>query len=109
MSKNDSLKFILLGDSPVGKSSLLNIIADQNMSNILPTIGVDFAQKEIDFHGKTVKTIIWDASGNKRFRDGASNFCKGIHCIILVYDITNLESFQNLDSWFDVFKNETSF
>lgn len=93
-------KILLLGDSNVGKSSLLlryteNIYVDDNPS----TIGIDFRVRSINIDGKQIKLQIWDASGQERFRSIASSYYRGCDGIILVYDITNRKSFDNLKNW----------
>jgi len=110
MSKNEyTLKYILLGDSKVGKTSLLSIFTNNKMPDReLPTIGVDFGIKQLDLNGKLVKNQVWDSAGRDQFRESAASYCKGVVGIILVYDITNLESFQNLQKWLDIVKNESS-
>jgi small GTP-binding protein len=63
------------------------------------TIGVDFKIKTLDVDGKSVKLQIWDTAGQERFRNIISSYYRGAQGIMLVYDITDLESFQNLNSW----------
>jgi Ras-related protein Rab-1A len=63
------------------------------------TIGVDFKIKTLDLEGKSVKLQIWDTAGQERFRNIVSSYYRGAHGIMMVYDITDLESFQNLNSW----------
>ena len=65
----------------------------------MTTIGVDFKIKTLDLEGKSVKLQIWDTAGQERFRNIVSSYYKGAHGIMMVYDITDLESFQNLNSW----------
>ena len=65
----------------------------------MTTIGVDFKIKTLDVDGKSVKLQIWDTAGQERFRNIISSYYRGAQGIMLVYDITDLESFQNLNSW----------
>ena len=65
----------------------------------MTTIGVDFKIKTLDLEGKSVKLQIWDTAGQERFRNIVSSYYRGAHGIMMVYDITDLESFQNLNSW----------
>ena len=65
----------------------------------MTTIGVDFKIKTLDIDGKSVKLQIWDTAGQERFRNIVSSYYRGAHGIMMVYDITDQESFQNLNSW----------
>lgn len=78
----------------MGKSSLLVRFADDVFTEaFMPTIGVDFKIKTIDCEGKTVKLQIWDTAGQERFKTITSSYYKGAHGIIVVYDMTDRESF----------------
>ena len=93
-------KVLLLGNSDVGKSSLLLRYVDSVWSDtFVPTIGVDFKVKTIDIDGKKVKLQIWDTAGQERFRTVVSTYFRGAHGIFLIYDITNRDSFKNLENW----------
>ena len=93
-------KYILIGNFGVGKSSLLMRFVDDCWSdNYATTIGVDFKIKTLDLEGKSVKIQIWDTAGQERFRYVVSSCYRGAQGIMMVYDITDLESFQNLTSW----------
>ena len=93
-------KDLLLGNSDVGKSSLLLRYVDSVWSDtFVPTIGVDFKVKTIEIDGKKVKLQIWDTAGQERFRTVVSTYFRGAHGIFLIYDITNRDSFKNLENW----------
>ena len=93
-------KVLLLGNSDVGKSSLLLRYVDSVWSDtFVPTIGVDFKVKTIEIDGKKVKLQIWDTAGQERFRTVVSTYFRGAHGIFLIYDITNRDSFKNLENW----------
>ncbi|KAL5217982.1 hypothetical protein ABZP36_018666 [Zizania latifolia] len=97
-----SFKILLIGDSAVGKSSLLVsfVSASHIDDDIAPTIGVDFKIKFLTVNGKKLKLTIWDTAGQERFRTITSSYYRGAHGIILVYDVTKRESFTNLaDVW----------
>jgi len=84
----------------VGKSCLLIRFTDDSWSeSYVTTIGVDFKIKTLDIEGKSVKLQIWDTAGQERFRNIVSSYYRGAQGIMMVYDITDLESFQNLNSW----------
>lgn len=93
-------KLLLIGDSGVGKSCLLLRFADDTYTeSYISTIGVDFKIRTIELDGKTVKLQIWDTAGQERFRTITSSYYRGAHGIIVVYDITDLESFTNVKQW----------
>ena len=72
---------------------------DTFSDSYVTTIGVDFKIKTLDIDGKSYKLQIWDTAGQERFRNIISSYYRGAQGIMFVYDITDLESFQNLSSW----------
>jgi len=93
-------KLLLIGDSGVGKSCLLLRFADDTYTDsYISTIGVDFKIRSVDLDGKKVKLQIWDTAGQERFRTITSSYYRGAHGIIIVYDITDKESFDNVRQW----------
>mmetsp|Transcript_395 Transcript_395/g.423 ORF Transcript_395/g.423 Transcript_395/m.423 type:complete len:207 (-) Transcript_395:34-654(-) len=93
-------KLLLIGDSGVGKSSLLLRFADNSYSeSFIATIGVDFKIKTVEVENKVVKLQIWDTAGQEKFRTITSSYYRGAHGIIVVYDVTNRESFENVKNW----------
>ena len=93
-------KVLLLGNSDVGKSSLILRYVDQVWSDtFVPTIGVDFKVKTSELENKKIKMQIWDTAGQERFRNVISSYFRGAHGILLIYDVTNRDSFKNLESW----------
>ena len=93
-------KVLLLGNSDVGKSSLLLRFVDSVWNeSFVPTIGVDFKVKTIEIGDKKVKMQIWDTAGQERFRNVVSTYFRGSNGILLIYDITSRDSFKNLESW----------
>jgi len=93
-------KLLLIGDSGVGKSCLLLRFADDSYTeSYISTIGVDFKIRTIQLDGKTIKLQIWDTAGQERFRTITSSYYRGAHGIIVVYDVTESESFNNIKQW----------
>ncbi|KAH9857484.1 GTP-binding protein ypt1 [Lenzites betulinus] len=93
-------KLLLIGDSGVGKSCLLLRFAEDAFTDsYLSTIGVDFKIRTIELEGKTVKLQIWDTAGQERFRTIAAAYYRGAHGIIMVYDVTEAETFSNVKGW----------
>ncbi|KAI3972825.1 hypothetical protein MKX01_019483 [Papaver californicum] len=93
-------KLLLIGDSSVGKSCLLLRFADDSyVDSYISTIGVDFKIRTVELDGKTVKLQIWDTAGQERFRTITSSYYRGAHGIIIVYDVTDMESFNNVKQW----------
>lgn len=106
-SADATIKVLLIGDSGVGKSSLmLRFAADTFSDDISATIGIDFKVKEVAVRGddgttSTVKMQIWDTAGQERFRTLTSSYYRGAHAVILVYDVNSKESFEHLERWLE--------
>ena len=93
-------KVLLLGNSDVGKSSLLLRYVDSVWNDaFVPTIGVDFKVKTLNNNDKKIKMQIWDTAGQERFRTVVATYFRGAHGILLLYDVTNKDSFKNLENW----------
>ncbi|KAL4431188.1 hypothetical protein ABPG75_006444 [Micractinium tetrahymenae] len=94
------IKLLLIGDSGVGKSCLLLRFAEDSFtSSFITTIGIDFKIKKVLIDGKWVKLQIWDTAGQERFRTITSAYYRGAMGILLVYDVTDEASFNNIRNW----------
>ena len=91
-----TIKLLLVGDSGVGKSSLLLRFCNDTFEELSPTIGVDFKLKYMDMAGKRLKLTVWDTAGQERFRTLTSSYYRGAQGVIFVYDISRRETFENL-------------
>lgn len=93
-------KLLLIGDSGVGKTCVLFRYADDTFNTtFISTIGIDFKIKTIELEGKRIKLQIWDTAGQERFHTITTSYYRGAMGIILVYDITNQRSFDNITKW----------
>ena len=90
-------KILIIGESEVGKKDfLLRFMDDSFTADHLEDIGVDFKIKIINFQNKLVKLQLWDTAGEERFRTITKTYYKGAHGIILMYDVTDKNSFKNV-------------
>ena len=97
-----NLKVLVVGETGVGKSSLMLRYTDEKfMADILPTVGLDFRVKVMELAGYSVKVSIWDTAGQERFKNISSAYYRGAQGVVLVYDITERRTFQNLDGWLE--------
>ncbi|ODV93693.1 hypothetical protein PACTADRAFT_51457 [Pachysolen tannophilus NRRL Y-2460] len=102
--KKTFLKVIILGDSGVGKTSLMQQFVNGKFSHqYKATIGADFLTKELIIDDKNVTMQIWDTAGQERFQSLGVAFYRGADCCVLVYDVTNTKSFESVSSWRDEF------
>ncbi|XP_049847934.1 uncharacterized protein LOC126304989 [Schistocerca gregaria] len=102
---NYMCKLLLLGDSGVGKSALMMRFADGSFKgSFMSTVGIDFKMKTVTIDGKRVKIQIWDTAGQERFRTITKTYYRGANGYILVYDVTNQESFDRVKYWLNEIK-----
>ena len=100
IKKLKPIKLLLIGDSCVGKTSLLLRFCDNFFpESHMATIGVEFKEKIITINDKNYKIHLWDTAGQERYSSLTKNFYKHAQGIIFVYDVNNIESFQNLKNW----------
>ena len=99
---DDLFKLVIIGDSGVGKSCILLRFADDTFTeNYYSTIGVDFRFKCVDIGERKCKLQIWDTAGQERFKTVTSAYYRGADGIIIVFDQTDRESFNNVQNWID--------
>ena len=93
-------KILLLGDSDVGKSSLILRYTDETFnSKLVNSIGVDFKMKKREIDGKIIKVQIWDTAGHERFRTITYSYYRGANAIIIVFDLSDKKSFISITEW----------
>jgi small GTP-binding protein len=93
-------KILLIGDSSVGKTSVLLRYIDGNFDpESRSTIGVDFKVATLDVAGKNVKLQLWDTAGQETFRTIVSSYYRGAHGVIFVYDVTAEQTFTSIERW----------
>lgn len=103
------MKVVVLGDSGVGKTSLMHQFVNKRFSaQYRATLGADFLTKPVIVDDKDINLQIWDTAGQERFQSLGVPFYRGAEACILVYDITNEKSFRSLDNWFDDFIAQAS-
>jgi len=104
-------KLVLVGDCSVGKSSILYRFSENRfITNYNPTIGVDFSSKIIDFNnGTKVKLLVWDTAGQERFRSITKNYYRDANAHLLIFDLTDSGSFENLKYWIKEIKDYSDF
>ena len=94
------VKLLLVGDSHVGKTSVLMRFVDAEFSlKFMSTIGVDYKDKAMCIDGTDLKLQIWDTAGQERFRTLTASFYRRTHGILLCYDVTDRASFRNVTEW----------
>ena len=100
-------KVLLLGDSGVGKSSIIQRLDKNKFSDrFLTTIGIDYIKKNFIIDDQKVILQIWDTAGQERFHTITKTYYKGAHGVALVFDLTQEDSFKNINFWIDSVKSE---
>ncbi|MBD3211237.1 MAG: GTP-binding protein [Candidatus Lokiarchaeota archaeon] len=108
MDQQFVFKILLLGDKSVGKTTLTyKYVTGAFKRNIKQTIGVDIFSKFLNFHDTEIKFQLWDFGGHERFRQILPKYTVGANAVLLLYDITNISSFEHLPSWLDFIAENT--
>ena len=106
MSAKYIVKILTLGDTSVGKSSIVLRFSDDDFNdNQFATIGIDFKTKYIKMGESSVKVLIWDTAGQEKFQNIAKQYYKGANGVLLIYDIGNKKSFERVDFWLKELKS----
>jgi Ras-related protein Rab-18 len=102
-SEDPMIKILLIGPANSGKTALVLRYVDDYFDSYMSTatIGVDFRVKMLSVQGKPYRLLLFDTAGMERFRTLTSSYYRNAQGCILVYDISNRESFLNMDRWFD--------
>lgn len=109
MSYSYLFKFIIIGDTCVGKSCFLLQFTDKRFQHVHDmTIGVEFGSRTIDLNNKLIKLQIWDTAGQESFRSITRSYYRGACSALLMYDITRRETFTHLTRWLDEAKQNSN-
>ncbi|CAI5723817.1 unnamed protein product [Peronospora farinosa] len=107
--KKHKLKLLLLGDSGVGKTSLMRVFSgDEFSESMLATAGVDFKLRHINVADEAITLQIWDTAGQERFHRITATYYKGANGIVLVYDVSDRRSFDNVGYWMNNIRQYSS-
>lgn len=108
-TRNFSAKFIIVGDSGVGKTCLLNRIAhDKFSAEYKSTIGASFTAVEVTVNNIPMKMAMWDMAGQEQFNSVNRHYFRGANIVFLCFDLTNNQTFKNVSKWLNVVKENTS-
>ena len=100
-------KIIIIGDTCVGKSNILSrYVKDEFREDSKSTVGVELGTKFVKIKETGAKVQIWDTAGQERYRSITSSYYKGSHGCLIVYDITNEKTFENVEKWLEQAKKE---
>ena len=94
-----TFKIVMVGDSDVGKSSILLRYVDDTQVDPITNIGIEFKIKAIEIAGLKIRLQIWDTAGQERYRTLTSSYYRNSHGAFVVYDVTNQQSFDNVKYW----------
>ena len=106
---NYLLKYVIIGDSGVGKSNiLLRFINNTFTEEFRSTVGVEFAAKNIEINNNIYRVQVWDTAGQETFRSISRAYYKNSVCACVVYDISNYSTFESVQSWIEDCKSQSS-
>uniref|UniRef100_A0A8C5QLQ8 Ras-related protein Rab-1 n=1 Tax=Leptobrachium leishanense TaxID=445787 RepID=A0A8C5QLQ8_9ANUR len=102
-----TVKLVMAGDSSVGKTCILTRYTDNCLPSYMSTVGIDFKTKAVEIDDTTLKLQIWDTAGQERFHTLSVSYFRGAQGFVLVYDITNTVSFENIALWMKDIKTKS--
>jgi len=104
-----NLKVVIVGDSGVGKSNIINRYCnDQFIQDGKATVGVELENKYFKANNDVLNVSIWDTAGQERFKSITNAYYRGAHGVIVVFDLTRKETFDNCKNWFNEVKNSNN-
>lgn len=106
MDYDFTIKIIIIGNSNVGKSCILTQFVDNEFISSNSTIGVDYKIYRTTYLDKNIKLLIWDTAGQERFKAITKTFYKGAQVVIICFDLTNYDSFEDIDIWLEEIRKE---
>ena len=99
---DEKIKLMILGDSTVGKTAILRqYCQNEFLGKYVTTVGIDFQMKYINLNNKKIRLQIWDTAGQERYRVVTKNYFNASDGFIIVYDITNRETFKSINNWIE--------
>ena len=106
---DEKIKIMIIGETKIGKTSLISRYCKNEFFGgaYLSTIGIDFQTKNLTFNNKKIRVQIWDTAGQERYRNIAKNYFQSSDGFIIVYDISNIDSFEKLDYWIEQIKTNS--
>ena len=109
MNYDQKCQLLIIGDSTVGKTSILSRFANGTFnSNYLATVGLDNFTKDEIIDNKTIRIKMWDTAGQERYKSLTKSFFRNAQGVMVVYDVTNSETYDNLKFWMQSIKNNMS-
>ena len=107
MNYDRTCQILIIGDSSVGKTSILTRYTNGTFKEeYLATVGLDYYSKDEIFNNKTINVKLWDTAGQERYKSLTQSYFKNAEGVIVAYDITNTESFDNLKFWINSIKTD---
>ena len=105
MNYDKKCQLLIIGDSTVGKTSILTRYTTREFNqNYLATVGFDFFKKDEVFNGETIRIKIWDTAGQERYKALTQGYFRNAEGIMIVFDVSNLDTFENLKYWIESIK-----
>ena len=100
------IKALLIGDSTVGKTSIIGKYLDKNFSDKTKnTVGIDFKNIKLTIDDENIWLQLWDTAGQEKYRSMTTSYYRGVNIIIIVFDVTNKISFEHVKDWIDNINN----